>query len=165
MRLAIRRVGLLLIVAGMAACASGPSRLQPKPTATTTPPLAATVPSVRDRDLGLSKTSVFETPEPKPFVYQDDSDPIAPAYVGAPPLVSHTVQDKLPITLQKNKCVGCHDIGERGRDDPPPIPKSHYYDLRNAPTVKRAEIAGTRWVCTSCHVPQATSPPLVENKF
>jgi cytochrome c-type protein NapB len=48
---------------------------------------------------------------------------------------------------------------------PVPIPASHYVDLRNAPAVKRAEIAGSRFVCTACHVPQTNAQPLVENGY
>jgi nitrate reductase cytochrome c-type subunit len=46
-----------------------------------------------------------------------------------------------------------------------PIPASHYVDLRNAPGVRGAEVAGARWVCTACHVPQQDVQPLVGSPF
>ena len=48
---------------------------------------------------------------------------------------------------------------------PSKIPARHYADPRNAPTLKRAEIAGSRYVCTACHVPQTDAKPLVANGF
>ena len=123
-----------------------------------------------DRDLGLSKGSVFDVAEPRPFAFSKESpggnDRLPGGYPGAPPRIPHDVTGYLPITLAKNGCLKCHDVEKAlTPEDPTPIPQSHHVDLRNAPGVKQAMVAGARWVCTSCHVPQAAVAPPVGNGF
>ena len=68
---------------------------------------------VNDFDIGLSKTSVFNTPDPEVFVYDDTrarfSKSQPRAFHGAPPQVPHEVESMLPITLDDNQCLECHD--------------------------------------------------------
>ncbi|HEY3351409.1 MAG TPA: nitrate reductase cytochrome c-type subunit [Thermoanaerobaculia bacterium] len=108
-------------------------------------------------------------PSPKPFDYvtkdPGDGKVLPRPFASAPPLIPHTVEGLLPITRADNGCVTCHAVDKAEPGGPVPIPASHYVDLRNAPTVKRAEIAGSRFVCTACHVPQAGVKPLVANSF
>jgi cytochrome c-type protein NapB len=125
--------------------------------------------AVPDRALGLSKTSVFETPAPQPFDSSHpqpfESERLPRAYPGAPPQVPHEVEQFLPLTREEHACLACHGESEGGEDSPPPLPDSHRIDLRNAPGVLRRELAGSRFVCTSCHVAQAQVEPLVANEF
>ena len=155
---------------GVAATAPGAATTTPAavlPAALPPPPAPAGTP---DRDLGLSKGSVFEVAAPLPFDFVRESpggnDRLARAYPGAPPRIPHDVRDYLPITLAKNACLKCHDL-ERALtpEDPTPIPPSHHVDWRNAPGMKQKAVAGARWVCTSCHVPQAQITPPVGNGF
>lgn len=85
------------------------------------------------------------------------------AYVGEPPLIPHSMDGLLPITRDSNACLLCHGTPGPSSDDPPPAPASHFVDRRNAPDVRRSEVAGARWVCTSCHIPQTNAPTLVVN--
>ncbi len=74
------------------------------------------------------------------------------AYPGAPPLVPHAV-DKMNITREKNDCIGCHKDGTRvGQDVATKIPESHY---------EGTGLAGIRYNCLQCHVPQAEGEPPV----
>ena len=146
----------------LSACAAAP-RLQPA--AAEAPP--AGIPEGR---LGLARGSVFDVNEPVHWGYAKESpggnDLLPRAYPGAPPRVPHDVSDYLPITLTRNRCLQCHGISKKKEpDDPTPIPQSHYVDLRNAPGVIRADLAGARFVCTSCHVPQSAAQPPVGNRF
>jgi cytochrome c-type protein NapB len=78
----------------------------------------------------------------------------------APPVIPHGIADFPRITRSANACVECHAVEEKVEGEPTPLPESHYRDLRNAPDSIRAEIAGSRYVCTSCHVPQTDARPL-----
>jgi len=124
---------------------------------------------IPDATLSLSRTGVFEVATPPAVVTTapeaGESVPLARAHPEAPPVVPHAVADFLPITRDANACVDCHAVEERVEGEPVPIPPSHYVDLRNAPGVRRDEIAGARWVCVSCHVARTDAAPLVPNPF
>jgi nitrate reductase (cytochrome), electron transfer subunit len=136
------------------------------------PMLAADPPArpVPDRDLGLSQTSVFETPAPP--LYQDEAsspgEKPLPRRVNreTPPVIPHSVSDCLPITRSSNLCVDCHAVaGPKKKGEATPIPASHFVDLRRAPAVKGAQVAGARYVCISCHVPRTDAPQLVGSRY
>ena len=128
---------------------------------------------VADKDLGLSKTSVFDTPAPKAYGYSESfpgaSKKLPRAYLGAPPQIPHNIESFIPVTAKNNMCMGCHnrpdDIGKTAEGLPPPMPKSHYTDQRHAPDKMQNKPVGARYVCTQCHVPQAKVDVLVGNSF
>lgn len=131
-------------------------------------------PAIPENSMGLSKTSVFATPTPK--VYQENpaqpgSSKLLPrAYLGAPPQISHSVGDFLPITPQSNMCFACHNQPsqwgqKREKGMATAIPPSHYTDLRNAPGKVTENLVGARYNCNQCHVPQTDAPALVRNTF
>ena len=104
------------------------------------------------------------TDAPPVYEYNDkrpgQSQRLPRAWEGAPPLVPHAIRGLTPITAKSNACVRCH--GRAGATTgPPPAPASHFVDLREAPGVARPQVAGARWNCTACHVPQTNAPPLV----
>ena len=117
-------------------------------------------------NMGLSKTSVFDTPTPHQFAYSDvkagDSKVLPRAWDGAPPQISHRVDKYLPITSDDNQCLECHDkpelIGNK-ETSKKPMPASHYA------TKDLDEVSGARYNCTQCHVPQANAKLLVESTF
>ncbi len=129
--------------------------------------------SVADTELGLSKTSVFETPSPEPFNYMGDmpfGNPLGPrAFPGAPPQIPHNIEPMIPVTAKTNFCLGCHDnpekMDKKPLGEPTPMPSSHYTDLRNAPDKVTKKVIGARYVCTQCHVPQADVKALVNSTF
>jgi len=84
---------------------------------------------------------------------------------GAPPRIPHGIADFLPITAARHPCLECHDRRNAAEVEAVPLPASHYRDLRRAPEVDRETVAGARYVCVSCHVPQTDAPPLVGNRF
>lgn len=131
--------------------------------------LVAQTQGIPPEQLGLSKTSVFDNPAP-PVTQTNTSDPgdRAPAatdFPQQPPAIPHGITDFLPITAGGNWCMDCHAVEEADPGDPTPIPASHYIDYRNAPGKKRGDIAGSRFVCVSCHVSPGGNEPLVENTF
>lgn len=125
---------------------------------------------IRDRDLGLAKGSVFEVPVPSKYT-DESSEPgakRAPKRVNAemPPVIPHGIADSLPITRSSNLCVDCHAVsGPKKKGEPTPIPASHYVDLRRDPEHKGKGVAGSRVLCTLCHVARTDAPALVANRF
>lgn len=123
--------------------------------------------AIEDVNMGLSKTSVFDTPTPKPFSYENSSEALPVAFTGAPPQIPHTIDNYLPVTTENNQCLGCHDQpamrGGKAKGMPTPMPQSHYTDLRRSPDKVSKQVIGSRFVCTQCHAPQADVSPLVEN--
>ncbi len=124
---------------------------------------------VPDAQVGLAKGEASEV-LPPPRVKENDSAPgerpVRPRpYPGAAPAIPHGISDFLPITKDPNACVDCHSVAEKKKGAPTPIPASHHVDLRNAPQVRQEKVAGARWVCTACHVPQQDVAPLVKSPF
>ena len=128
---------------------------------------------VSDSDIGLSKTSVFNVPAPDSFAYDDTearrSKAMPRAFPGAPPQVPHEVVSMLPITLDDNRCLECHDrpemIGQSEFKGGNPMNKEHYSAVGEAQSFKGWRLSGARYNCNQCHVPQAGVVPLVKNTF
>ena len=135
------------------------------------PPAATPVArSTPDKELGLSKTSVFDVPSPPAWKAVDSApgDKPLPARANkeTPPVVPHAMGDFLPITPTQNLCVDCHAIdGPKKKGEPTPLPASLFVDLRHAPQKKGDKVAGARWVCISCHVSRSNAPPAVGSTF
>jgi len=129
-------------------------------------PLPAADP-IPDSGLGLSRTSVFDTPVPDAYDY-DGSAPVLPAMsVDEVPVIPHEIRDFEKITVGRNRCLRCHLVPEMidkplEEGDATPMPANHYFRLPSAADVT-AQVDGGRWVCTQCHVAQADTAPLVGN--
>jgi cytochrome c-type protein NapB len=130
--------------------------------------------SVEDSQLGLSKDSVFSTPEPIVAVNEANEpgeNATQEAYFsGSPPVVPHQVEDFLPIRVGENMCLECHDLPDQIGQEPEPgepgsMPASHYTDLRRSPDEVTQQVIGARYDCTQCHAPQTNAQPLVANTY
>ena len=121
---------------------------------------------IPDAEIGLSGQTVFEDPvqQPAPANKVEPGESVLRqrSYPQAPPVISHSTAGFVPITASENLCLDCHDVGAADDVGATAIPPSHYRDLRNAPEVKRDEIAGARYYCATCHVAQTGAAPLVE---
>lgn len=127
-----------------------------------------------EESLGLSRTSVFDDPDPvvAPISAADpgENETTPAAFEGAPPVIPHRIEDFLPIRREENGCVECHDtpdsIGqELATGEPTPMPPSHYEDLRDSSGSAGEALDAARWNCTMCHIPQSDATPLVANTF
>ncbi|MCR8678315.1 MULTISPECIES: nitrate reductase cytochrome c-type subunit [Campylobacter] len=85
------------------------------------------------------------------------------SYENAPPLIPHSLDGLLPITLESNACLTCHTIEVAKEMGTIPAPQSHYMYLSTGKKTK--EINTERFNCVQCHVPQANAEPLVKNNF
>ena len=83
------------------------------------------------------------------------------AYRQQPPLIPHNV-DGYEVTFANNKCMECHDWPGNSRFNAPKISETHYVDRAG---VRLDKVAGTRYFCNQCHVPQIDAKPLVGNAF
>lgn len=125
--------------------------------------------AIPDDAIGLSKTSVFDTPDPDVVVYSNqDAGTVGKrserSYWTAPPMIPHTTKDMVPITRDFNLCKDCHVqpdlIGMKIEPGMPvPAPVSHYLNA------KKGDLHMGRWNCTQCHRPQADVKLLVESVF
>ena len=82
-------------------------------------------------------------------------------YRQQPPIIPHNIGN-YQIDLRTNQCLSCHDWTNAGDRGAPTLSMTHYLD-RNGTQLDT--VAGTRWFCNQCHVPQADAPALVENTF
>lgn len=82
-------------------------------------------------------------------------------YRQQPPLVPHSI-DQYQIDLKANQCLRCHDWTNAGERNAPTLSMTHYQDRNGA---QLDHVAGTRWFCNQCHVPQVNAPALVDNAF
>ncbi len=126
----------------------------------------ATVASVADYEFSLREGDVFATITPVPFAFEEDPKVTPPLpSSGMPPMITHTVEEFLPVTVARNACRDCHDrpaaIGKpvaKGRAMP--APASHY--VKDAAT-GALRLSGAMFTCMACHAPQTGAAPLVVN--
>ncbi len=109
------------------------------------------------------------------------------SYENAPPLIPHSIEGLVPITLNNNACLGCHMPSVAKSMGATPMPPTHFkdfffdtkkklikqklyedvvaYKARLTLMAKKEDIAPQRYNCVQCHVPQANAKPLVANTF
>ena len=96
----------------------------------------------------------------------------------APPQISHSVEDMLPITGDDNECLECHHPENAIEKTDVPFPDSHFRAAvmgKGGPKdamvwvvkgyKKSKDLVGARYNCTMCHTPQATNLKEPGNRF
>jgi len=125
--------------------------------------------AVTDDEIGLTPTSVFDTPDPlvPTTVAKDpgENELLGSYFSGSPPVIPHVVDDFVPIRIGEHMCLECHDLTDQiGQEtmagDATPMPASHY---RNEDVSEG--MSGARFTCTQCHAPQTDAEPLVANTY
>lgn len=82
-------------------------------------------------------------------------------YPDQPPVIPHAIEG-YAVDLNANKCMSCHARKFTEQSQAPMISVTHYQD-RAGNTL--GGLSPRRYLCVSCHVPQTTAKPLVENTF
>jgi cytochrome c-type protein NapB len=82
-------------------------------------------------------------------------------YRQQPPLIPHS-SSQYQMDKRTNQCLSCHDWTVAGERGAPTLSMTHYLDREGN---QLDTVAGTRWFCNQCHVPQANAPELVGNDF
>ena len=149
-----------------------------------------------EESLGLRKVDLYT----ENSVVPDKTDYTKPAagasvkieraFENAPPMIPHDVEGMLPITIDNNQCIVCHDPAVAESMGAIPVPKTHLMDLRPQTTLSNdgkiikdgkvventsdvkvpsqkslAHIAGARFNCSQCHAPQSDTKLIVGNGF
>jgi len=128
--------------------------------------------AIDELNMGLSKTSVFDTPTPGVYTYSKAkpgyNDRLAKAWDELPPQIPHKVEEFLPVVLEDNQCLDCHDVPkyigrpwntDRTKKSKSPMSSNHYVND------KHEDVAGARYNCMQCHVPLSNATPLVDNTY
>ena len=147
-------------------CTSGVPPADTDTAATASPPPAAPA-SILDSEIGLAAGTAFEQPEQAPITFNQvdpgESELRPRPNAEFPPPIPHSIADLETITLSEHSCLECHDAAVAPDMGAPAVPASHQVDLRRTPDVTGEELVGARWVCTSCHLAQTDTEPLVAN--
>jgi cytochrome c-type protein NapB len=101
------------------------------------------------------------SPAPEVLKQSAPSGGFGRAYRQQPPMIPHKTEG-YQITTENNQCMTCHDWPGNIRVNAIKISETHYVDRQG---VRLDKVAGTRYFCTQCHVPQADTKPLVGNSF
>jgi cytochrome c-type protein NapB len=123
--------------------------------------------TLTESEIGLAPGTAFEQPVQAPIAFNPvdpgESELRPRSNTEFPPVIPHSIADMETITLEEHSCLECHDPAVAVDMGAVPVPKSHHVDLRRTPDATEKEVVGSRWVCTSCHVAQTDSEPLVAN--
>jgi len=82
-------------------------------------------------------------------------------YPEQPPIIPHSIEG-YQLTLNTNRCLGCHSRQYIEGSGAPMISVTHFMD-RDGQVL--ADVTPRRYFCTACHVPQSDVQPLVPNTF
>ncbi|RXJ94414.1 nitrate reductase [Malaciobacter molluscorum] len=151
--------------------------------------------TISEESLGLRKTDLYtekSTVASKTMYKQTPpgtGEKFERSYENAPPMIPHSVEGMLPITINNNMCTTCHLPGIAESMNATPIPKTHFTNYRpDTKLDKKGEIvkdgkvventtdvtlakekkldtlSGARFNCSQCHAPQSNGQ-LVKNNF
>lgn len=113
------------------------------------------------KSLGGEATLEQTNAAPETFKQSVPADGFGRVYRQQPPLIPHKVEG-YQVTADNNACMSCHDWPGNVQAKAPKISETHYVDRQG---VRLDKVAGTRYFCQQCHVPQADAKPLVTNTF
>ena len=154
----------LLSIAAVLSCSTGGPPADTDIASAAPPPVPASVP---DSEIGLAPGTVFEQPPQEPIAFNrkdpGESELRPRPNDEFPPPIPHAIEDLGTVTLTENPCLECHDPEAAPDMGAPAAPATHRVDRRRSPEVTGEETVGARWVCTSCHVAQTDTEPLVAN--
>ena len=156
----------LLPVALIISCSSGGPPATPDTAADASETIAAPT-GVSDSEIGLAPGTAFEQPPQAPIAFNridpGESELRPRPNEEFPPVIPHSIDDLETITTDDNSCLECHDTTVAADMGAVAVPRSHLVDLRRSPENTGEAVSGARWVCTSCHVTQTETQPLVAN--
>ncbi|MDR7030810.1 cytochrome c-type protein NapB [Rhizobium rosettiformans] len=83
------------------------------------------------------------------------------AYPDQPPVIPHSIEG-YQLSVNTNRCLSCHKREFTEGSGAPMISVTHYITREGQ---MLADVSPRRYFCTTCHVPQAETSPLVGNTF
>lgn len=151
--------------------------------------------TISEKELGLRKTDLYTEKNTVGDKTDYGKDPagtskrIERAFENAPPMIPHDVDGMLPITINNNACVGCHEPAVASSMGATPLPKSHFTNFRPQTTLAKngriekegktientsdfktiakplQTLSGSRFNCSQCHTPQSVGNDAPKNNF
>lgn len=151
--------------------------------------------TVSEESLGLRNVDLYSETTAVGDKTQYSSKPagtstkIDRAFENAPPMIPHSVDGMLPITINNNQCTSCHDPMVASSMGATPLPKSHFTDFRPGTSLAKdgriskegkavtntsdfktvgkplPTLAGARFNCSQCHAPQSEATEAPKNVF
>jgi cytochrome c-type protein NapB len=149
-----------------------------------------------EESLGLRKVDIYTEKSTLPDKTDYTKTPagtstkIDRAFENAPPMIPHDVEGMLPITINNNQCIMCHDPAVAASMGAVPVSKTHFTDFRPTTSLSKngrlekngkiivntsdvklpaqkslGHLSGARFNCTQCHVPQSDTKLVVGNNF
>lgn len=144
---------------------------------------------IDETELGMRKADVYTEDNAAPDgtnyskAAPGTSKKFERAYMNAPPMIPHDIDDLGEIDKNNNACIGCHMPDVAKDMGATPIPKSHFTNFRpkvesddddnfksesNDQVIKK-DLNGQLWQgrynCSACHAPQTQGKLRVESKF
>lgn len=157
---------------------------------------SAATQTMSEEEIGLRTTNLYTEKDTVADKTQYKTAPagtstkIERAFENAPPMIPHDVEGLLPITIDNNQCLGCHEPSVAPSMGATPIPKSHFTNFRpntmldkdgnivkegkvieNTSDIKTVNheamdtLAGARFNCSQCHAPQSEGNNVPQNTF
>ena len=90
---------------------------------------------------------------------------ISRTFVGQPPMVPHTVEQYVPLTMEENACMECHHDGGNARPEDAADRRRAISRRRSSQVTASRRVEMSRFQCDTCHVPQVDAKELVDSKF
>jgi cytochrome c-type protein NapB len=149
---------LAVFLLAVAACSSTPAKETAKA-------------AVSEDEMGLRRQSLYGEQDVMPaMIDYADCTPVSGkrferSFENSPPLIPHDLTGMLPIAEKNNMCLQCHLPEKALMTGAVAIPKTHMMDLERNQQDLHGKLAGARYNCMACHVPQVNLPPLVKNIF
>lgn len=151
--------------------------------------------TIKDESIGLRQDNLLSEDKVVGDEAKYRTDPagtstkIKRAFENAPPMIPHDTEGMLPITIENNQCISCHDPMVAESMGATPLPKSHFTSFRENVTIdKQGELerdgkivanssdlktiikpldhlSNARFNCSACHAPQSDSKIVPKNNF
>ena len=83
------------------------------------------------------------------------------SYPEQPPVIPHSIEG-YQLTLATNRCLECHRRQYTSLVGAPMISITHFMDRQQQ---MLADVSPRRYFCTTCHVQQTESRPLIDNVY
>lgn len=169
-------IAFALAVVVLASCNSSTNEKEPESDSTAIGGTAFRSGDLMSEDFELGDMATVDANAPGTGTTMDR------AFENAPPMIPHSVEGFLPITIKNNMCMTCHMPNVAVSMNSTPIPASHFTDYRpeisqkngkyhlyeqNEVTAKdlKEKLNSARYNCSQCHVPQTNVTVVLKNEF
>ncbi len=170
-------IAALALALGFAGCNNEPADNKAKDSAKETVGGTAIRPGdLMSENIDLGEMAVVEGKAP------GTSEKVERSFENAPPMIPHSIEGLVPITIKSNMCLSCHMPAVAEAMKATPIPASHFtnyrpeivkqggkYHVKNndGVTAKNLndKLNSARYNCNQCHVALTNATVVIKNNF